>query len=65
MYFIDFLANYVCKSETQIQIESGILTEFEFKIKSKISFLKNFLKIFKGLANFSIINHQIMHKYQT
>ena len=38
MYFIHFLANYVCKSETQIQIESGILTEFEFKIKSKISF---------------------------
>ena len=29
MYFIHFLTNYACKSETQIQIESGILTEFD------------------------------------
>ena len=27
--FHPFLINYACKSETQIQIESGILTEFD------------------------------------
>ena len=36
MYFINFLANYVCKSETQIQIESDsfidlILTQFKIE----------------------------------